>query len=1349
MGRLRRLELENFKSYLGVQIIGPFDDFTAVIGPNGAGKSNLMDAISFVLGVQSRHLRSSHLKELIYRRDVNSPPERRASVKLVYEASGGELSGTEEGDEIIFSRTVSASGVSTYRLNGGEVTFQDYEEVLQKIGVLVKARNFLVFQGDVESVASKSPLELSKLIEQICGSDQLQREYEELKQRKETAEENAIFSMQKRKMYVTQRREVKAQKDEAEHFQQQCDALDELQTELVLWQILRLTSEMEVCQENRAEAAKEGDEAAAAESEIERDMVDKKRSLGRLSKQVAASEKECATKEKLLSALAPKLSVAREKLRKLEKRKTDQEKAKGKLEADLAAQEESLEGLRDDIALLEDAEEGLEKQLQDESKTGGLHMGGKELEEYSALREAASARTAKERSESLLLEQEVSSMRARIEELSSQESFARGEREAADGMMSEYRDRLEKLTASLSEGKEDKLALEREKDELLRLTAECEEKGRLLDNQYAEVCGTLQDAGDARRATRQEERLAEALETMQSIFPGVHGRLVDLCRPVQRKYAQAVSVAGGKHMDAIVVDTRQTAADCIRYLKDQRIGRCSFLPLDNISTQDVPDRLRALGGRFRVCADLIDTDSDIFRPAVLYAVGSTVVCDSLEEARELCFTRGERVKVVTLTGHVISKAGTMTGGALVREGGNRWEEKEIERLRKKKVELEEEIGANKRRIPGRQRAIELETRLRTLQTRINLCDADSKVCEEKLAQLVQQEEIRNKHCTALRKERQSVEKECEKKQARLKSLQEEVRVVESEIFGPFSRRMGVENIRDFEETRLRHHKELIARKSEVAEQRASLRAQMEYELKRDFKGALSNHCRRLEGTVREISDVEEEMKRLTVQSEELRVQCEGLVAKREELKKGKKEIETELKTLQSRRNALASEKESALKRVAAQEIAIERLRSQLHETLQKAEVEEIALPAVEGHGEDSELRWRGSTTHSRSSGDSSSNSGGRRRSRRVESQQQESDITPSAHFDESDNPVVARDAERVSTVDLSAIRALPGAHRRDIQMEREGALRRQIQELQEEIESMQPNMHAMERYDGVVEKLKDCNADLDHVRDEAKEITARFDEVRETRQRLFQACFDHVSEALAVIYKDLTRSSKHPLGGNAYLTLDNTEEPFSGGIRYTAMPPSKRFRDMDQLSGGEKTVAALALLFSIHSFRQAPFFVLDEVDAALDNVNVQKVCNYIRQRSKHFQCVVISLKDMFFEHADRLVGVCKDIESVSSRVLTLNLNHYPDSTSSADRGPSESPMAARLSRELGANGDDAESVISEAHVAPSTPSSLATSASPASAAKKRGAERPVRGRGKRRSTRGSMTESIAEEVEED
>jgi structural maintenance of chromosome 1 len=155
----------------------------------------------------------------------------------------------------------------------------------------------------------------------------------------------------------------------------------------------------------------------------------------------------------------------------------------------------------------------------------------------------------------------------------------------------------------------------------------------------------------------------------------------------------------------------------------------------------------------------------------------------------------------------------------------------------------------------------------------------------------------------------------------------------------------------------------------------------------------------------------------------------------------------------------------------------------------------------------------------------------------------------------------------------------------------------------------------------------------------------------------------------------MTKSSKHPLGGNAYLSLDDTEEPYKGGMKFNAMPPMKRFRDMEQLSGGEKTVAALALLFAIHSFHPAPFFVMDEIDAALDNINLRKVCNYISRRSKtDFQCIVISLKDMFYEHSQSLVGICRDVASNSSRTLTLDLTKFDpvNEAESAGRGEKRS-----------------------------------------------------------------------------
>ena len=155
--------------------------------------------------------------------------------------------------------------------------------------------------------------------------------------------------------------------------------------------------------------------------------------------------------------------------------------------------------------------------------------------------------------------------------------------------------------------------------------------------------------------------------------------------------------------------------------------------------------------------------------------------------------------------------------------------------------------------------------------------------------------------------------------------------------------------------------------------------------------------------------------------------------------------------------------------------------------------------------------------------------------------------------------------------------------------------------------------------------------------------------------------FTHISERIDSIYKELTKSNESPLGGSAYLTLEDEDEPYLAGIKYHAMPPMKRFRDMDLLSGGEKTMAALALLFAIHSYQPAPFFVLDEIDAALDNSNVLKISNYIKKHAgPNFQFIVISLKSTLFENSDSLVGIYREQRENSSKTVTLDLRNYED-----------------------------------------------------------------------------------------
>lgn len=223
-------------------------------------------------------------------------------------------------------------------------------------------------------------------------------------------------------------------------------------------------------------------------------------------------------------------------------------------------------------------------------------------------------------------------------------------------------------------------------------------------------------------------------------------------------------------------------------------------------------------------------------------------------------------------------------------------------------------------------------------------------------------------------------------------------------------------------------------------------------------------------------------------------------------------------------------------------------------------------------------------------------------------------------------------------------------------------------------------MRAIERLESVENRLKATEQDFENARNVLREAREAFNTIKVKRFELFNKAFEHIKEQIVAVYKDLTRSEAFPIGGHAYLDIeDDTDTPYLSGIKYHAMPPLKRFRDMEHLSGGEKTIAALALLFAIHSYQPSPFFVLDEVDAALDNANVEKIKKYIREHAgPGMQFIVISLKTGLFQDSESLVGVYRDQEVNSSKTLTLdvrcpspvsNLLHFPRPLPSPNPNP--------------------------------------------------------------------------------
>ncbi|KAL5537272.1 SMC1_1 [Sanghuangporus sanghuang] len=465
---------------------------------------------------------------------------------------------------------------------------------------------------------------------------------------------------------------------------------------------------------------------------------------------------------------------------------------------------------------------------------------------------------------------------------------------------------------------------------------------------------------------------------------------------------------------------------------------------------------------------------------------------------------------------------------------------------------------------------------------------------------------------------------------RIEALSTVVNKAEDEIFARFCAQIGVENIREYESQQLKAASEEAAARRRFETQIACLTHQSQFEEQQ--LATLQERLAMLDTAINaeHAAIKKHEAKNQAVQEEIDQLQ-ESILELQEELKELNEVLETETKELDTvKKNTDRASKvlDHALKEIASKNDEIEKLALERSSISQKCRLEKIKLRLGSGSLKNVliEENLREEVTMDIDDED------GTQRPRRVP------DYGIEVEFDLLDDEEREDgSAEMGSTYDSS------------------------ITKLNTEIERMAPNMKAMERLDNVQTKLLDMEKAAEKVRKESKRARDEFNDIRKRRCDLFNKAFTHISERIDQIYKDLTKGKAAPMGGVAYLSLEDNEEPFAAGIKYHAMPPMKRFRDMEQLSGGEKTVAALALLFAIHSYQPAPFFVLDEVDAALDNTNVAKIANYIRSRaSGEFQFIVISLKNSLYERGNSLVGIYHDQEVNSSSSLTLDLTQYDD-----------------------------------------------------------------------------------------
>ncbi|PVD24300.1 hypothetical protein C0Q70_14771 [Pomacea canaliculata] len=1238
-GYLKYIEVENFKSYRGRQTIGPFKRFTAIIGPNGSGKSNLMDAISFVLGEKTSNLRSKRLPDLIHGAPVGKPAANSASVTAVYAE-------TDSDHEVHFTRSIIGNA-SEHRVNGKVVSISQYAAELEKIGVLVKSKNFLVFQGTVESIAMKNAKERTAMFEEISRSGELKEEYEGARTEMLKAEEDTQFNYHKKKGIAAQKKEAKLEKEEAEKYQRLNIELAESQLHLQLFKLYHNEREIDEIVEELNKKNNLLDKETKKRDRIEEEIKEKKREQGKISREYTKIDQQIKESEVELNKKRPLYIKAKEKTthmqRKVENSRRSLKQGRKKHEN----HEQIIKEMERELEEVEHLRQEFEERMEEESQSQGrsLQLEESQVQQYNRLKEEAGRRAAKYLQELESINREQKSDQDRYDNEVRKKNELMAKIKQKEHEMEENKKRVEKLQEYI---KSSTLALQEQKEGEKELGSEVGAASGRLEEIDAELTSIQEQLGEAKVDKHESARAmkkAELLENLKRLFPGVHGRLIDLCEPSHKRYQVAITKVLGKYMDAIVCDSEKTAKDCIQYMKEQRIEPETFLPLDYLDVRSVNEKLRDIREpkNVKLVIDVIRYDPPVIKKALLFACGNALVCETVEDARRVAFGGPERHKSVALDGTLFQKSGVISGGASdLRAKARRWDEKMLNQLKARKEKLMEE---RKEVIKKQRKESELNTvrsQIKGLETRLKYSQNDLETTKKHLNQNQKDLNMYMEMLQAFDPRMEELDQKMSQRGDELRHLKDKMNRVEDEVFAEFCMMIGVPNIRHYEERELRAQQDRAKKRLDFENQKFKLQNQIECERSSDTWETVLKWEKTVQNDEKELERVKaEENRHMSVIDSEMQTQ-ERLKQQRLTLKSQIDDMEVEIGEIRKRLSAQQKEIAAMQKGITSCETKLEQKRADRHSLLKSCKMEGIKLPMRQGTMDDI----------SREVETSSAVDG---------SQETPTDSTST----QGTRAMYEREAQILIDYSLLLDDYKELEEPQDVKKSQE-QLSKVVSDKQAQLQRIQaPNLRAMEKLDGVKERFQETSEEFENARRRAKKAKQVFEKIRKERYDRFMHCFDHVATRIDDIYKSLARNQS----AQAFLGPENPEEPYLDGVNYNCVAPGKRFRPMDNLSGGEKTVAALALLFAIHSYQPAPFFVLDEIDAALDNTNIGKVAAYIREQAEsQFQCIVISLKEEFYNRADALIGIYPEQgDCVISQSLTLDLTEYPDPHADEDR----------------------------------------------------------------------------------
>ncbi|KAN0015950.1 hypothetical protein ACTFIU_005900 [Dictyostelium citrinum] len=1322
------LEIQNFKSYKGNHLIGPFKDFSCVIGPNGSGKSNIMDAIIFVLGHNSAQIRSTKLNELVNTHiatEKNNNNNNNENDQSTYVA----INFNHQGNNYRFSRKIIGNG-SQYFFEQTQVSAEQYQKHLKDIGIDIGTKNFFVFQGDVENIATQNPKQISAFIEEISGSRALKLEYDRLLSEKSKSEDDVFASYAKRKTIAFEKEQYKEQWTEVKEYQSMQDRVDTLKRDQQLAKLYQATKEMRKEQKLLDETRQQIQSIQSEEMKpLEQQYTQTSKNQASLHKEVVQLEDDISRLIKSKKKKGTDQYSAEEEIKYITEKIKKTKLILSKAENSRSKQIQEIDQLRNELNEFTQQLEKLDNE-KEVAETGlSIKMDHQQIEEYNRLKLESGKETSglKIKFDQLLREQRIEQdqhqqLTYRLEEFEtmkkkfqeSQEKF----QNQKDFEQSNFQDVEQKLKES-----------EKELSQLTTKFSETQQRQQNLNNDLERIQYSLSDLKSLKSESQRDRQFNQTVETLKSIFPGVKGKLMDLCEPSQRKYSTALTLTMGKLMDAIIVDTEETLIGCVRYLKEQLLGVATFISLDRLQmVKPINQQLRQIGsGTAKLLFDCLKIQKGI-EDAVLYALGNTVVCESLAEAKLLAFGGKERIKVITIQGIRITKSGLMSGGGLssIKSKSSQWDNKRVEELKKQRdailAELSDVIQLNDIFNQRQQ----LTSQVHQLKSDYSLSKSKIDLLNDRLKKNQQELETNEKVINeTITPELSQLNDTLKKRKTQIDQLQSEINSIEERHFSAFSKKFGVDNIREYEDNRLAKIQENIQKRLSLTESISVIQSRLDYEQGREIDNEIKQLSEELNANEKILDEELEHKKENDEKEKQFKESLSELQKQHTEKKLQLDKMNTTIKELKKQLSTFNNQITDIEKLSNRHEFNITKLRGTYHQILVETRNEDIRLPILEYKGKEIEQqnndnndkseaednnKKQQKSKESEAEVDESAVSEGenvsskkpkkpsikkkksstkRKREKDTgtdgenqddEDEDEDDDIFNESDVEENEKPNLLQDIIKDITQtmtqddildiyqDEASIKFNYSSLKKRVFVDQktyEEFLRKltiDIETIGKEMKRVMPNYKAYEHLVDVSDKLKKVRRELNQARDNAKTKIDSFNRVRDQRKQLFMRAFKRIAKNLTSIYSELTRELEPPYHrGSAHLALEDTENPFNSGVRFTVIPPNKRFQEMDQLSGGEKSVAALAFLFSTHGLKSTPFMILDEIDAAFDSVNVLKLVRYVRHKaSKDLQFLVISLKEQFFVHSDLLVGVCREPDS-QSKSFHLLLEEFPES----------------------------------------------------------------------------------------